>query len=233
MNVFEIEPPSPEAARRIARNLYQGIREEHGWGEHPGPYFTVVQIGLNAVAILGGVVGEGAWSPYFVQFFLLWLSPAAAQTAAFIASVPGHDLAVPGVCRPVSQAAGHEQPGTAGHAHGRPHAGVDDIVEARGVAVQPLHRRPVQAVRPAGAARRKGHLGRHPGADGGRRAGRRAGPARAAGDRQRVRAGHAHGVQRHDAARSHRLVPPRRPATRWCARASRPSRFPPTRCAMA
>ncbi len=54
--------------------------------EHPGPYFTVVQIGLNAVAILGGVVGEGAWSPYFVQFFLLWLSPAAAQTAAFIAS---------------------------------------------------------------------------------------------------------------------------------------------------
>jgi CBS domain containing-hemolysin-like protein len=54
--------------------------------EHPGPYFTVVQIGLNAVAILGGIVGEGAWSPYFVQFFLLWLSPAAAQTAAFIAS---------------------------------------------------------------------------------------------------------------------------------------------------
>ena len=33
MNVFEIEPPTPEAARRIARNLYQGIREEHGWGE--------------------------------------------------------------------------------------------------------------------------------------------------------------------------------------------------------
>jgi CBS domain containing-hemolysin-like protein len=32
------------------------------------------------------VVGEGAWSPYFVQFFVLWLSPSAAQTAAFIAS---------------------------------------------------------------------------------------------------------------------------------------------------
>ena len=31
--------------------------------EQPGPYFTVVQIGLNAVAILGGVVGEGAFSP--------------------------------------------------------------------------------------------------------------------------------------------------------------------------
>ena len=33
MNVFEIEPPSPEAARRIARNLYVSIRAEHGWGE--------------------------------------------------------------------------------------------------------------------------------------------------------------------------------------------------------
>ena len=32
MNVFEIEPPSPEAARRIARNLYVSIRMEHGWG---------------------------------------------------------------------------------------------------------------------------------------------------------------------------------------------------------
>ncbi len=32
MNVFEIEPPSPEAARRIAVNLYRAIRGEHGWG---------------------------------------------------------------------------------------------------------------------------------------------------------------------------------------------------------
>ena len=34
MNVFSVEPPSPEAARQIARNLYQTIRCEHGWGEH-------------------------------------------------------------------------------------------------------------------------------------------------------------------------------------------------------
>jgi ATP-dependent Lon protease len=37
MNVFAIEPPSPEAARRIARNLYQGIRAEHGWGQRFAP----------------------------------------------------------------------------------------------------------------------------------------------------------------------------------------------------
>ncbi len=40
MNVFEIEAPSPEEARRIARNLYCAIRAEHDWGrllgEEPG-----------------------------------------------------------------------------------------------------------------------------------------------------------------------------------------------------
>ena len=33
MNVFEIEAPSFDAARQIARNLYTSIRSEHGWGE--------------------------------------------------------------------------------------------------------------------------------------------------------------------------------------------------------
>src|SRR4029453_17615631 len=32
MNVFEIEAPSFEAARTIARNLYPAIRIEHDWG---------------------------------------------------------------------------------------------------------------------------------------------------------------------------------------------------------
>jgi ATP-dependent Lon protease len=32
MNVFEIQAPSYEAARQIARNLYRAIRTEHGWG---------------------------------------------------------------------------------------------------------------------------------------------------------------------------------------------------------
>jgi CBS domain containing-hemolysin-like protein len=38
--------------------------------EQPGDYFTVVQIGQNAVAILGGIVGESALSPGFSPFFL-------------------------------------------------------------------------------------------------------------------------------------------------------------------
>jgi ATP-dependent Lon protease len=33
MNVFEVEPPSPEQARTIARGLYLSIRAEHDWGQ--------------------------------------------------------------------------------------------------------------------------------------------------------------------------------------------------------
>jgi ATP-dependent Lon protease len=32
MNVFQIEPPDPQAARQIARQLYESIRSEHDWG---------------------------------------------------------------------------------------------------------------------------------------------------------------------------------------------------------
>src|SRR5512140_2986298 len=37
MNVFEIEAPSFEAGRRIARSLYRAICSEHGWGERFAP----------------------------------------------------------------------------------------------------------------------------------------------------------------------------------------------------
>ncbi|PYE79030.1 CBS domain containing-hemolysin-like protein [Xylophilus ampelinus] len=48
--------------------------------ELPGPYFTVVQVGQNAIAILGGIVGEGALSPFFESAFALW--PFTAPRAA-------------------------------------------------------------------------------------------------------------------------------------------------------
>jgi CBS domain containing-hemolysin-like protein len=54
--------------------------------EQPGHYFTVVQIGLNAVAILGGVVGEGALSPYFERLLGLWFGADASKNGAFLAS---------------------------------------------------------------------------------------------------------------------------------------------------
>lgn len=39
--------------------------------EQPGHFFTVVQIGLNAVAILGGILGEAAFTPTFAALFRL------------------------------------------------------------------------------------------------------------------------------------------------------------------
>lgn len=37
MNVFEVQPPTQEQARAIARRLYAGIRGEHDWGRHFEP----------------------------------------------------------------------------------------------------------------------------------------------------------------------------------------------------
>ena len=37
--------------------------------QQPGSFITIVQIGLNAVAILAGIVGEAAVRPYFVSLF--------------------------------------------------------------------------------------------------------------------------------------------------------------------
>lgn len=54
--------------------------------ETPGLYFTVVQIGLNAVAILGGIVGDAAFSPTFKLLFDRFLSPELAEQVSFICS---------------------------------------------------------------------------------------------------------------------------------------------------
>ena len=40
--------------------------------EQPGNFFTVVQIALNAIAIMGGILGEQALSPYVAAFLELF-----------------------------------------------------------------------------------------------------------------------------------------------------------------
>ena len=54
--------------------------------ENPGHYFTVVQIGVNAVAVLGGIVGEGVLSPYVSALLAHWLPADTADTAGFLMS---------------------------------------------------------------------------------------------------------------------------------------------------
>ncbi|MEG3110419.1 MULTISPECIES: hemolysin family protein [unclassified Pantoea] len=54
--------------------------------ETPGMFFTVVQIGLNAVAILGGIVGDAAFSPAFNSLFSRFVAPDLAEQLSFICS---------------------------------------------------------------------------------------------------------------------------------------------------
>ena len=54
--------------------------------EQPGNYFSVVQIGQNAVAILGGIVGEGAFSPVLSELLGRWLPTGAAADVGFVLS---------------------------------------------------------------------------------------------------------------------------------------------------
>ena len=49
-------------------------------------FFTVVQIGLNAVAILGGIVGDAAFSPAFSQPVLRYMSAELSEQLSFILS---------------------------------------------------------------------------------------------------------------------------------------------------
>src|SRR5690606_40963994 len=54
--------------------------------QQPGHYFTAIQIGVNALAILGGIVGEGIFSPTFSRFLNQWFPPEMAGSLGFIGS---------------------------------------------------------------------------------------------------------------------------------------------------
>lgn len=53
---------------------------------HPGSFFTVVQIGLNAVAIMGGIVGESAFTPHFKNMLTPWLADPWLGQVSFLLS---------------------------------------------------------------------------------------------------------------------------------------------------
>ena len=54
--------------------------------DSPGNFFTVVQIGLNAVAILGGIVGEQALSPHVVELLRPLYDGPLLATLSFVLS---------------------------------------------------------------------------------------------------------------------------------------------------
>ncbi|MPS92691.1 hemolysin family protein [Comamonas sp.] len=72
--------------RQMADDGNEGAEQALRVQEQPGEYFTVVQVGQNAVAILGGIVGEGAFSPALTAFFSIWFSPSLSATLGFLLS---------------------------------------------------------------------------------------------------------------------------------------------------
>jgi CBS domain containing-hemolysin-like protein len=54
---------------------------------HPGSFFTVIQIGFNAVTILGGIVGEYAFTPHIKNFLLMFFEGVWVESLSFAISV--------------------------------------------------------------------------------------------------------------------------------------------------
>ncbi|KTL60156.1 MULTISPECIES: polyamine export protein PaeA [Photorhabdus] len=88
---FSLSEISLAASRRIKLKLMAdegNVNAAHvlKLQETPGMFFTVVQIGLNAVAILAGIVGESAFSPSLKTFFMKFMRPEWADQLGFICS---------------------------------------------------------------------------------------------------------------------------------------------------
>ncbi|PHM62194.1 hemolysin family protein [Xenorhabdus ishibashii] len=88
---FSLSEISLAASRRIKLKLMAdegNLNAAHvlKLQETPGLFFTVVQIGLNAVAILAGVVGESAFSPALKTLFMKFMRPEWADQLGFICS---------------------------------------------------------------------------------------------------------------------------------------------------
>lgn len=54
--------------------------------ENSADFLATSQIGLNAIAILGGILGEGTFRPYFAALLAPWLDAQLLDTVAFILS---------------------------------------------------------------------------------------------------------------------------------------------------
>ena len=88
---FSLSEISLAAARKIKLKLLADTGNINAqrvlkMQETPGMFFTVVQIGLNAVAILGGIVGDSAFSPAFRSLFERFTNPILAEQLSFICS---------------------------------------------------------------------------------------------------------------------------------------------------
>ncbi|HRH75061.1 MAG TPA: CNNM domain-containing protein, partial [Zoogloea sp.] len=88
---FSVAEISVAASRKsrlavLAEDGNEGAARVLALQARPGPFFTLVQIGLNAVAIMGGIVGEGAFSPWLAGALVPLVPAAYVDTLAFALS---------------------------------------------------------------------------------------------------------------------------------------------------
>ncbi|CEA04609.1 putative metal ion transporter [Pseudomonas saudimassiliensis] len=76
----------PLKLRRMADNGNARALKVIAVQQNPGNYLTVVQISINALAILGGIVGEEFLTAAFTQLLLLVLEPPLATALGFTLS---------------------------------------------------------------------------------------------------------------------------------------------------
>ncbi len=71
---------------RLAEKGDKRARQVLALKENPGSFFSVVQIGINAVAILGGIVGEAAFTGVFADLLKYVLPEEALMSVSFACS---------------------------------------------------------------------------------------------------------------------------------------------------
>jgi CBS domain containing-hemolysin-like protein len=87
--LFAMAELSVAASRRIRLKQMLDLGERRAQQvmaiqDEPGDYFTVIQIGQNTVAILAGLVGDGAFAPGIASLLQWWHSTAAQGTASVL-----------------------------------------------------------------------------------------------------------------------------------------------------
>lgn len=89
--VFAISEISIAAARKIKLRVLAEEGNEKAAAvlslqQQPGAFFAMIQIALNAIAILGGIVGEQSLTPYMKQLLQLFYTGPMLDKASFALS---------------------------------------------------------------------------------------------------------------------------------------------------
>ena len=84
----EISIASARRARLLALSEEGDSRADRvmAMQDNPGKFFSVIQIGINMIAILGGIVGESAFTPLFSWLFRFAMPAEYASKIGFICS---------------------------------------------------------------------------------------------------------------------------------------------------